>query len=308
MKTARNVVFYCLLAFCSLTILGCARQASSFRFTLTGDPRSGLSRWEWTLSQMADKVAGPGVFHITAGDYYHHGAVTTASDFYEALKAHFGDDVVWFPGVGNHELHDGGPDMVWLRSFYDDHLIGSVNPGPSPPPCHKTTYSWDYQNAHFVQLNMYYDGSTDDNEGSEFSDALYNWLVEDLDKNTRPVVFVIYHEPAYPNGRGGKDSPDGCERFWKLLNDRAVVAGLCAHTHTYARSQHPGSTITWEIDAGNAGRLSHADKHQTFVDITVHSDGRVGFNTWQGKEGADFKITDSWTAAVPTLAPSSAKK
>ena len=77
-----------------------------------------------------------------------------------------------------------------------------------------------------------------------------------------------------------------------------VVAGLCADTHTYGRTQVPGpwESVTWEIDAGNAGRLSHGDKHQTFVDIIVKPDGTVEFNTWQGLEGEDFKITDSWTA------------
>jgi len=248
---------------------------------------------------MASKVGDEGVFHITAGDYYEGGAITIASGFYERLKIQFGDDVVWYPTVGNHETDT--TDMPWLRSFYDDHLAGSVNPGPGPSPCHKTTYSWDYQNAHFVQLNMYYDGTTDEADGA-FSDALYNWLVEDLDKNTKPVVFVIYHEPAYPDDRGGKDSPEGWERFWKLLNDRKVIAGLCAHSHMYARYQVDGDweTFTWEVDAGNAGRLSHGDPWQTFIDITVYDNGEVQFVTWQGMETEEFTVTDTWTAVAPT--------
>ena len=60
----------------------------------------------------------------------------------------------------------------------------------------------------------------------------------------------------------------------------------------------PWESVTWEIDAGNAGRLSHGDKHQTFVDIIVKPNGTVEFNTWQGLEGEDFKITDSWTTKV----------
>jgi len=284
-------------------VLGAARPlCAEFRFTVTGDPRNSYPRWEWTLSEMASKVGDEGVFHITAGDYYEDGAITTTSGFYERLKAQFGADVVWYPTVGNHELEDSAIDMVWLRNFYDDHLAGSVNPGPGPSPCHKTTYSWDYQNAHFVQLNMYYDGTTDDYDDGQFGDALYNWLVEDLDKNTKPVVFVIYHEPAYPDGRGGKDSPAGWERFWKLLNDRKVVAGFCAHSHTYARYQVDGDweTFTWEVDAGNAGRLSHGDPWQTFVDVTVSDDGTVRFDTWQGEENQEFTLNDTWTAVALT--------
>jgi len=270
-----------------------AEEGSTFRFTVTGDPRNGLSRWEYLLGQMKAKVGGVGAFHITAGDYYESGAVTEAKDFYEALKAEFGEDVIWYPTVGNHET--GTTDMPWLRGYYYDHLEGYVEPGP--PNCVETMYSWDYGIAHFVQLNMYFDGTSDESSGA-FRDSIYNWLVEDLDKNTQPIVFVIYHEPAYPEGRGEKSSPAGWERFWKLLNDRKVVAGLCAHSHVYARYQVDGDwdTYTWEVDSGNAGRMSHADPYQSFVDITVNNDtGEVIFNTWQGAEGEDYQLADSWT-------------
>ncbi|MHC4500946.1 MAG: metallophosphoesterase family protein, partial [Planctomycetota bacterium] len=269
---------------------------AEFRFTVTGDPRDGLSRWQWTLSEMANKVGDEGAFHITAGDYYEDGAVTVAADFYDALKIQFGEDVVWYPTVGNHETDT--TDMPWLRQFYYDHLQGTVSPGPVN--CEETMYSWDYQNAHFVQLNMYYDGITDEHDDGEFRDELYNWLVNDLDTTTKSVVFVIYHEPAYPEGRGGKSSPAGWERFWKLLNDRKVYAGLCAHSHQYARYQVDGDweTFTWEVDAGNAGRLSHGDPDQTFVDVTVSDDGTVEFVTWRGMENEQFTVTDTWTVTM----------
>jgi hypothetical protein len=288
----------CLLV-AGIFLFGVARPLSAdFRFTLTGDPRSSYSKWAWTLNQIADKVGDEGAFHITAGDYYEDGGLTVAAGFYERLVAQFGADVVWYPTVGNHELEEGGPDMVWLRNFYYVHLEGTVNPGPANGE--ETTYSWDYQNAHFVQLNQYYDGTTDDADIDEYTDALYNWLVEDLDRNTKPVVFVIYHKPTYPNGRGDKDSDEGWERLLKLLNDRKVIAGLCADTHTYARYQVDGDweTFTWELDSGNAGRLSHGDLHQTFVDITVSDDGTVQFVTWQGMENEGFTVTDAWTAAA----------
>ncbi|MHC4500324.1 MAG: right-handed parallel beta-helix repeat-containing protein, partial [Planctomycetota bacterium] len=212
----------------------------------------------------------------------------------------FGAEVKWYPTVGNHELEEGGPDMVWLRNYYYSHLAGSVNPGPVNGE--EMTYSWDYQNAHFVQLNQYYDGTTDDADIDEFTDALCDWLEADLNRNTKPVVFVIYHTPAYPAGRGGKDSPIGWERLLKLLNDRKVVAGICADTHTYERYQVGGDweTFTWEVDAGNAGRTSHGDLHQTFIDVTVRDDGEVEFFTWQGNENEEYVLTDTWNAFALT--------
>jgi len=272
-------------------------KSSIFRFTVTGDPRSGLSRWRHMLKQMKANVDEEFAFHITAGDYFEDDHSTLAKDFYQTLKAEFGDDVIWYPGVGNHEVQRAQDDLLWLRQFYYDHLQGKVNPGPKG--CEETTYSWDYQNAHFVQLNMYFDGEKYDKDLG-FTDALIEWLEEDLDKNAKPVVFVIYHEPAWPNDRGGKESPANWQRFMKVLNDRKIVAGFCAHTHKYARYQVDGDwdKFTWEVDAGNAGRLSHADKHQTFVDVTVNSNGLVQFDTWQGTEGSNFHITDSWTVKV----------
>jgi len=271
---------------------------STFRFTVTGDPRAGLSRWKHTLEQIRKKVGSEGAFHISAGDYFEDDHSTLAKHFYKSLKTEFGDDVIWYPGVGNHEVQRERYDLLWLRLFYYDHLVGKVNPGPKG--CEETTYSWDYENAHFVQLDIYYNGTTYTKDGS-FSDVLYNWLVDDLNRNTKPVVFVIYHEPTFPKGRGGKDnSPPGWRRFMKLLNDRKVVAGLCAHTHKYARYQVKGNwkPFTWEVDVGNAGRMSHSDKHQTFLDVTVSSDGRVKFNTWQGTPDQDFHLADSWTVTV----------
>jgi len=251
---------------------------------------------------MADKVDGPGVFHISAGDYYQHGAKTTAADFYETLKAQFGNDVIWFPTVGNHEL--GTSDMPWLRKYYHEHLQGvlpfKINPGPAGGE--ETTYSWDYRNAHFVQVNQFQVGTNDEvDNGDKISDVVYNWLVNDLNKNTKPVIIVIYHKPQYPLGRGGKDSyrADELGRFWKLMRDKKVIAGLCAHSHKYARGTgFGGNDITWEVDSGNAGRLSHADAWQTFIDITVGPDGVVQFDTWQGRENEEFTLNDSWTVTA----------
>ncbi len=270
-------------------------ELASFRFTVTGDPRNEVLKWEHTLEQITDKVGDEGAFHITAGDYFQHGSITMAVDFYESLKKEFGDDVVWYPTVGNHETQEDSTDVEWLRKYYHDYLKGTVNPGP--PNGVETIYSFDYEDAHFVQLNQYYDGETDKHHDGDFRDALYNWLVEDLEKNTKPLIFVVYHAPLFPEGRGGKKNdgdPEYTKRFWKLMEDKKVIAAICADTHTYGRGRYAGNPYTWEIDVGNAGRQSHADRHQTFLDVIV-TGSEVRFNAWQGLEGEEFEITDTWT-------------
>jgi len=259
-----------------------AASSQPFHFTVTGDPREGLRAFENVCREMQNKVGGVGAFHISAGDYYDDG--TKAADFYNALRNQFGNDVLWYPTVGNHE--EGTSDMGWIRNHFS-RLDYVVKPGP--PGAEKTTYSWEYGDVHIAQIDLYY--------GSWF-----NWLVEDLNNNTKPIVFVCYHEPQFPNGRGGKDNSPNMQ-FWNLLKEKKVVAGFCAHTHQYGRGRYGGNDITWEVDVGSAGRESHWDGKFRFVDVEING-GTVNFTTWSGSESGSFSITDSWTAEVEGVAPS----
>lgn len=283
-------------------IVSSVAGAETFRFTASADNRpydaANLARWEWLLDEM-DRlfVDDEGVFHIMPGD------IDDPQTTDATLKAQFGSETIWYPVVGNHEAETPA-DMTWIRNAYLS-LPYIVNPGPAG--CETTTYSWDYGNAHFVAINEYYDGTSDTGTDGDVVDALYNWLVADLNNNTKPVVFVIGHEPAYPKGHHTEDSlnkyPANRDRFWKLLNDRKVIAYLCGHTHWYSALQqaqtgdYPCDAFTWQIDCGNAG--NPREPEQTFVDVTV-KDTEVIFNTWQGLEDDPYTITDTWTVPIPT--------
>lgn len=278
--------------------------AQTFRFTASADNRpddpANLARWEWLLDEMTTKVGDEGVFHIMPGDF-------DSPDITDAtLKTQFGSGVVWYPVVGNHEAETAA-DMTWIRDAYSS-LPYIVNVGPSG--CETTTYSFDYGNAHFVAINEYYNGTSDTGTNGDVVDALYNWLVADLAANTKPAVFVIGHEPAYPLGAHVNDSLDGHpanrDRFWKLLNDNRVIAYLCGHTHYYSAIQqsqtgdYPCEAFTWQIDCGNAG--NPREPEQTFIDIVV-SDADVTFNTWQGLIDKAYIVTESWTVEIPGTDP-----
>ena len=110
-----------------------------------------------------------------------------------------------------------------------------VNIGPSG--CPETTYSFDYDNAHFVVVNEYCDNDGDDVTDGDIPDHLYNWLANDLATTAKEHIFVFGHEPAYPqpdadNGRARHmdDSlnahPANRDRFWNLLKNAGVVAYL----------------------------------------------------------------------------------
>jgi len=265
-----------MLVVLSMVIVCNVAGAETFRFTASADNRpsesgDNLNRWEWLLDEM-DRLFedDEGVFHVMPGDF-------------------------------------DAPEMTWVREAYES--LPYIVDRPGPAGCETTTYSFDYGNAHFVAINEYYNGTTDTGADGDVVDALYNWLAADLAANTKPAVFVIGHEPAYPQFAHVGDSLDGHpenrDRFWKLLNDEKVIAYLCGHTHYYSALQqsqtgdYPCDAFTWQIDCGNAGNPREAA--QTFVDVTV-TDTDVTFTAWQGTEGVAFTVTEAWTVEIPFLA------
>jgi calcineurin-like phosphoesterase family protein len=226
-------------------------RAASFHFTVTSDHQSSnMTGYEYVLGQINSKVGGPGVFHISPGD------MVPSDRVWDSLKRVFGNSVVWYPVVGNHETYDyectGDGDGInclpWLRQYYKNYLEGMVNPGPVNGE--ETIYSWDYGNAHFVVLNFHYDGSRDDNGGDRLADQLYDWLLDDLRNNAQdgnhPAIFVFAHEPFFrqPDARNrdlsvkvSLDSVEKEDKFWDLFEQYQVTAFTNGHIHRYSRCQ-----------------------------------------------------------------------
>ena len=148
LKTFANNKLFRMFALCMVVVLfealaPCA-HAEDFRFTVTADNRPNsevTGAFQHVLSQTNQNVMDEGEFHISAGD------IDSPEDTYQYLKSEFGSNVKWYPVVGNHET-DNEIYMDWLRNYYDDHLQETVNQGPTNGV--KTTYSWDYGNAHFI--------------------------------------------------------------------------------------------------------------------------------------------------------------
>ena len=89
---------------------------------------------------------------------------------------------------------------------------------PSGTQDARTTYSFDYQSAHFIVLNEYHGDPaypTGDPVGCIRND-LMQWIDQDLTQTTRPMRFVFGHEPAWSfcsnlGGYGGDYCPVGTE-------------------------------------------------------------------------------------------------
>ncbi len=258
-----------------------------FSFAVTADMREyagpGLYDTSSYFRGTCEAIAalGGGAFMVSPGD------IDPPGDVSWTIEQYIGPGAVWYPVVGNHEKETPS-DMDWLRAYneYGDTLPNIVNVGP--PGCEETTYSFNYENAHFVVLNEYYDGVSDTGTTGDVADALYAWLVDDLNGTDREHIFVFGHEPAFPQpdvdtgrARHVGDSLDlyktNRDRFWTLLRDRGVLAYICGHTHNYSAVKIDG---VWQLDAGHCRGYGDLGAPSTFIMIHVNG-GDVSFETYR---------------------------
>ena len=256
---------------------GCSAPRG-FSFDVTADMRfftlpvyAGSDYFPGVCAALRD--LGPGAFMVSPGD------IDPPQQVRATLDEILGEDYVWYPVVGNHE-GDKPQDMPYLRRYNrgGNALPGIVRCGP--PGAVETCYSFDYQNAHFVALNEYYDGTGDMVGDGDVTAPLYEWLAADLEANDKPFVFVFGHEPTVvvpdmDNGRvrhrgGSLDKyPVHNHRFWSLLRRYGVVAYFNGHTHNTSVAKING---VWQIDCGHARGMGDPGAPSTFVKVYVHPD------------------------------------
>ena len=171
--------------------------------------------------------------------------------------------------------HSQPEDMEWLRAWGRKEIPNLVRRGPENGV--ETNYSFDYQQAHFVVINQYYDGKSDTGTNGDVSEALYKWLERDLIENRKPITFVVGHEPMvsmpdYDNGRHRHQGdnldahPENSHRFQKLLRQHNVAAYLCGHTHDFSCAK---INSIWQLDVGHCRGIGDKGAPSTFVKIFV---------------------------------------
>ncbi|KAJ6238670.1 purple acid phosphatase [Anaeramoeba flamelloides] len=263
-----------------------------WRFTITASSLSSHGRWTHTLNELKRYYTDEGLFHIEVGDN------NPIADSHEDFKSTFGSDAVFVSVVGNHEATEQA-QMDYLHTLYDSYP-NVVNAGPSGTS--KTTYSMDWNNAHIVVLNLYYDGSSEGSGSGGVVDELYEWLKDDLSETEQPIKLVFGHEPAFPEYRHQSDSlnedEENRDRFWKLLNDEKVLAYFSGHTHYYYNSRVGSSAwedYTWGIEVGNAG----TESFQNFLNVEVDENGgSIDVSVYEGTQSNDFCLVEDFTIAV----------
>ena len=221
------------------------------------------------------------------------------STFY-TMQKYIDKDIVWYPVVGNHEAETDS-DMEWLRNHNKEgnSLPNVVNVGPSS--CLETTYSFDYENTHFIVLNEYCNENCDNCTNGDIPDVLYNWLENDLKKNTKKHIFVLGHEPAYPlpdmetqRYRHVHDclnqNSENRDRFINLLQDHEVLGYVVGHTHNYSIVK---INELWHIDVGHGRGRGDMGARSTFIKVSINND-KVNYQTYRlDYESSEYKISDT---------------
>lgn len=251
----------------SLLWLSTSPALGSWSFVTLSDTYGGL---EWGMVSRAtqlythhDNIA----FLVSTGDFENN--QTIDGHFNSMLSSYYPShaDIPWFQAFGNHNVDNPSDADDVLNVLTKERIqtqlpgMSNFNMGPHDASMayarEGSTYSFDYNGAHFVILNQYYATDTDsdgehDNGGATACvyDAWYDWLVQDLARNEQPIIFVFGHEAAFPRGNrhcGDSLDEDACtgnyldwknparplrDKFWKLLDNHNVVAHFTGHEHT----------------------------------------------------------------------------
>jgi len=290
-----------------VAVLACSAISSakneSFYFTVSSDLHGGYSRFASVCDAINRLLGGAGAFHVSAGDL--SGSIPKNRAI---IDRYFGKTAVWYPLIGNHDLEDRA-SLLWLRNEFENGnslrtSLKNLTKRAGPAGASRTTYSWDYGSAHFIALNVYWNGEPNEGSGrakgsdtagkGDIVPALYRWLEEDLAACNKPFVFVFGHEPAFPLIRHVGDSLDANTKnrdaFWKLLETHNATAYICGHTHYYSarKGDARNNGNVWQISAGSGGRRS--SDGLTFLHFLV-KDRTASLDVYRDSGSRSFKKT-----------------
>lgn len=282
------------------------KDCDELRFAITSDLHLHFNRSKEqpvAFSRACQKIAeiGPGAFMITAGD------VWDAQDAREIINQHLGNDYPWYLVIGGHDL-EYPPTLAFARTY---NVRGRTLPNivhPGPPGAPETTYSLDYGNCHFVVLNQYFDGKSDSGQRDGYlSQALLDWLRNDLNQNSKQHVFVFVHEPAFRHpdidwhdeqaggGYMAYRNPGPRDGFWQMLRKHHVLALIHGHHHVYNRARIRG---VWDVEAGHCQIVPKGSgkdderKRGTFLVFHVNGD-QVAYDCYRDEfDGKSFRLRE----------------
>ncbi len=220
-----------------------SRSESAFRFVVWGDATDQL-QYVVTNAAQIRSLGVPPRFHLFAGDLYDTGfSLPAAAALQNAMDGDQTNSLsgIMFPARGNHDIIGANATTGWQAYFDVAKRVAGGDPPKGVPGiggsnyafmagCDSLSYSFDYQDSHFVALDIPGDVTL-------VTAAQLAWLDGDLaaaEKRALQHAFLWWHGPVYSCGdrHGGINAPDS---LIAALNKHPIVSAIFGgHAHVAA--------------------------------------------------------------------------
>lgn len=235
---------------------------------------------------------------LTMGD---HGLYTGSEPYFFGPYTDLLRHAVLWPTPGNHDAvqldgYETG-DAPYTHDFSTP-TQGEAGGVPSNNPRY---YSFDYGPVHAISLNSI--GSDLSPMGNDLTTtgAMYKWLEQDLQANTKRWLIVFFHAPPYSHSSHNSDTETSMiqmrANFVPLLEAHGVDLVLTGHGHAYERSflldSHYGDSTTvqpsMKLNSGNGCMDGDGPYVKGTSSLTPHQ-GAVYIEAGVGSEVHDGPI------------------
>lgn len=166
----------------------------------------------------------------------------TDGEYQGAVFANMYEDIisntVMWPTPGNHDYYSGADATTQTGPYYDIFTLPKSGELGGVPSNTEAYYSYDIGNIHFISIDSY-------DSGRDSTNAMGNWIKQDLLNNTKDWTIAYWHHAPYTKGNHDSDNPfpwlDGelpemREQIVPLMENGGVDLILCGHSHSYERS------------------------------------------------------------------------
>lgn len=225
---------------------GVASTVADVQFLVTGDPQFGSataydSGSRNTLNRMIQErndscsAAGCAIRGILVAGDLTENSYNSQMEMYKQSIA--GSEQYVFDGLGNHDVLNTGVTQSFI--IQDRQRTATMTRVRDPH------YSWDWNNIHFVQLNL---APNIDGDGQFFN--AFQFLQEDLQKHVggsgRPVILI--HHIGINKSKGWDTdwwSAQAIDAYWRAISLYNVAAVFVGHTHRGREEKRPDWNPIW---------------------------------------------------------------
>ncbi len=186
-----------------------------------------------------------------------------------------------YAAQGNHDRTGGDKtDNIWRSSF--------DFPTNGPSGYSEQTYSFDFENSHFIVLE------SDKPTMHDINSEQRAWLETDLAANKKDNTFVFFHEPAFPVSSKVGESLDKHtnerDALWKIFDKYNVTAVINGHEHIVSRRKIDSKVFPEEKNTiyqfvfGDTDSFDHSLPGPGVAEYANQGQGRFGIVKISGKE------------------------